>query len=186
MRRFLPLSVLIAAACTPSVTITRDPSIPVYPRATYTWGLADGTPTRGERDPRVEQAAVRGRIEQAVDAELQRRGFRKTSFDSAQLIVHYHVGVEVRVDTLPPEGPESCNAAPCPPRYDWGYWGGPESYIREVAYEENSLMLDFLARPSLKVAWRGVVKEDFTPESTSERALRRGVAKVLKDFPGKP
>ena len=185
MRFILPFTVLLAAACAPSVTITRDSSIPVYPHTTYAWGRADGTPTVGERDPRVEDPAVRARIEQAVDDELQRRGFQKSSFESAQLVVHYHIGVEVRVDTLPPDVPGNCDAVPCPPRYDWGYWGRPEDEFREVAYEERTLMLDFLARPSLKVAWRGVVREDYTPESLSEREIRRGVSKVLKGFPGK-
>lgn len=186
MRPFLPALLLVATACGPAIKITRDESIPIYPRTTYAWGLADGTPTAAELDPRVDNDSVRARIERAVDAELQRRGFTKSSFLEAQLVVHYHVGVRDKVDTLPAENFGTCNSIPCPsPRYDWGYWGSPERAIREVGYEEGSLMIDFLTRPNLKLAWRGAVKEELSPVGQSDSQIRKTVARLLKKFPGK-
>ncbi len=187
MRRLIPAALLIAAACGPAITITRDESIPIHSRSTYAWGRADGVPTNTERDPRVDNDSIRARIERAIDAELERKGFRKSSFDDAQLIVHYHVGVQDKVDTIPVEYAGQCNTIPCPaPRYGWGYWGVPESAVREIAYEEGTLMLDFLARPSLKLAWRGLVRAEVTPASADEARIRKGIARVLRDFPGKP
>ena len=38
-RTLLLIPLLAAvAACGPAVTITRDASLPIYPRTTYTWG----------------------------------------------------------------------------------------------------------------------------------------------------
>jgi hypothetical protein len=184
--RFFAPALAFVAACAPSIVITRDASFPIYPRSTYAWGLADGAPTRAERDPRVANDSVRTRIEQAVDAELARRGFHKVSFADAQLVVHYHVGVRDRVDTIPALG-FNCAMQPCPAtKYEWGYWGEPERAVQEVEYTEGRLMLDFLARPSLKLAWRGMGQGDVKPNSASEAEIRKAVARLLKDFPGKP
>ena len=184
--RLLAPALVLAAACAPSIVITRDASLPIYPRSTYAWGRADDVPTRAERDARVANDSVRTRIEQAVDAELARRGFHEVAFADAQLVVHYHVGVRDRVDTIPALG-FNCAMQPCPAtKYEWGYWGEPERSVREVEYTEGRMMLDFLARPSLKLAWRGMEQGDVKPNSASEAEIRKAVARLLKDFPGKP
>ena len=184
--RLLAPVLTFAAACAPSIVITRNASLPIYPRSTYAWGLADGARTRSERDPRVANDSVRTRIEQAVDAELARRGFHRVAFADAQLVVHYHVGVRDRVDTIPAAG-FNCVVSPCPAmKYEWGYWGEPERAMRAVEYTEGRLMLDFLARPSLQLAWRGISRGDVKPNSASEAEIRKAVARLLKDFPGTP
>jgi hypothetical protein len=184
VRLLLP-AVAFLAACGPAVVITRDAALPIYPRTTYAWGLADGTPTLAERDPRAANDSVRTRIEQAVDAEMARRGFRKVAFPDAQLVVHFHVGVRDRVDTIPAPG-MPCATQPCPsPKYEWGYWGVPERAIREVEYVEGTLILDFLARPSLRLAWRGMGQGDVKPNSATDVEIRKAVARLLRDFPGK-
>ena len=173
----------LATACGPAVSITRNATLPIYPSATYAWGLAGGPPVAGERDPSLLADSVRRRIEDAVDAELALHGFRKVAFDSAQLIVHYHVGVKQMVDTL--RLATACVDRPCrDPQIAWGYWGAPEPPIREVPYTQGSLILDVLARPSLQVAWRGTISGEVTGRSSSEATIRRGVARLLRDFPG--
>ena len=186
MRRIVPAVLLIAAACGPAIRVTRNESIPIYPRASYAWARADGTPTAAELDPRVDNDSVRARIERAVNAELQRRGFTKAPFRDAQLIVHYHVGVRDKLDTLAAEQYGACNSIPCPsPSYDWGYWGAPERAIREVAYEEGSLMIDFLARPSLELAWRGSTVAEVSAVLATDAQIRKAVGRLLRKFPGK-
>jgi len=54
-----------------------------------------------------------------------------------------------------------------------------------VGYEEGSLMIDFLTRPNLKLAWRGAVKEELSPVGQSDSQIRKTVARLLKKFPGK-
>ncbi|MBI3568592.1 MAG: DUF4136 domain-containing protein [Gemmatimonadetes bacterium] len=180
-------SLLLIATCTvacgPAVTISRDPLLPIAPGATYAWGLADGARGAAERDPKFEADSVRRRIERAVDDELAARGFHKIAFADAQLIVHYHVGAQHMVDTVRTATP--CGGRPCgDPQMEWGYWGAPEAYAREEPYTQGTLMLDFLARPSLKVAWRGTIVGEVTAKSSSDASIRKGVARLLKDFPG--
>ncbi len=181
-RTLLLIPLLAAvAACGPAVTITRDASLPIYPRTTYTWGVADAVRQAGRGMAPVDDS-VRSRVERAVDAELALRGFRKTAFEQAQLVVHYHIGVTRKVELLPIT--PACAGRPCnEPPMDWGYWGAPEPPIREVPYTEGSLMLDFLSRPGLALAWRGVIVGEVTDKSSSEAAIRRGVAQLLKRFP---
>lgn len=176
-------AVAAVAACGPAVTITRDASLPIYPRTTYAWGAVDGPRTAAERDAREVNDSVRARIVRAIDAELALRGFQRVAFDRAQLVVHYHIGVQQRVDTL--RSVPACDGKPCIDGVmSWGFWGAPEASIREVPYAEGSLMLDFLTQPALKLAWRGHIAAEVTDRSSSEAVIRRGIARLLRDFPG--
>ena len=170
------------AACAPAVTIVRDAAHPIHPNATYAWGAADGARSAAERDPTLVTDSVRGRIERAIDAELAAKGFRKVAFSDADLIVHYHIGMERKVDTVRTASP--CGPKPCADaQMEWGYWGSPEQQNREVAYAEGSLMVDVLARPSLTVAWRGTIAGEVRANSSSDEHIRKGVARLLAKFP---
>jgi hypothetical protein len=171
-------------ACGPSITITRDAALPIRAGATYAWGAADGTPTRAERDARVSSDSVHRRIRQAIDAALEARGFTRAPVDRADVIVHFHVGVRSKIDTIGNPALRPCALPACPRgKLDWGYYGEPERAVQEVAYTEGSLMIDFLSRPSMKLAWRVVGVGDVNDNGVSDARLRKGVAKLLEKFP---
>jgi len=182
-RLFVPAALISMVACGPSITITRDASLPIFPGATYAWGPADGRPTPAELDPRVSSDSVHRRIRQAIDDELRSRGFTPAPADRADLIVHFHVGMRNKIDTIAnPAGP--CAITPCPQgKFDWGYYGEPERAVQEIEYTEGSLMIDFLSRPSMKLAWRVVGVGDVNEKGVSDARLRAGIAKLLKKFP---
>jgi hypothetical protein len=185
MYRFAFALILPAlAACGPSIRITVNPALPIPAQARYAWGRADGPPSRQEIDPRAENPALRVVIEQAIDRELGAKGFVRTSADSATLFIHYHVGIETKVDTIR-ERPDDCVSPPCRP-LDWGYWGRPEAGGREVEYVEGSVMVDVMDRTTGALAWRGVAEGDATPSKTPaerERRVGKGIARLLRDFP---
>jgi len=188
MRTISRLSIagILAAvvACGPAIRITRDPTLPIRTSATYAWGPADGTPTRAERDPRVSSDSVHRRIRQAIDAVLQGRGFSAAPANRADLIVHFHVGVTNKTDSIVNPALRPCTTTPCPQgKFDWGYYGEPERAIQEIDYTEGSLMIDFLSRPSMKLAWRVVGVGDVNENGVSDARLREGIAKLLKKFP---
>jgi hypothetical protein len=186
MRTLLPPLLALLAACGPSIRVTRTADLPIPAAARYAWGRADGPPSFAERDPRAENPEARALIERAVDRELEAKGFRRTTADSAEVLVHYHLGIVTRVDTLRPH-PDECASPPCTP-YVWGYWGRPEQAPgRPVTYDEGSLMLDVMDRRSGRLAWRGLAEGDATPSATPaarQRRVDRAVARLLRDFPG--
>ena len=68
----------------------------------WAWSPPDGdglARTEGAVVPEDAQARL---ISSAIETELVARGFPRTSPESAQFIVHYHVGRRSVTDTLPP------------------------------------------------------------------------------------
>ncbi len=185
MRRSLPLLLVALTACGPTIRITRAPDLPIAGGASYAWGRADGPPSFAELDPRTDNPEARRLIEQAVDRELTAKGFRRTTPDSAEFLVHYHLGILTRVDTLRGDV-DDCGTPPCPP-YVWGYWGRPERVPgRPVRYDEGSLMLDVMHRRSGRVAWRGLAEGDATPSATPaarQKRIDKAIARLLREFP---
>jgi hypothetical protein len=187
-RLFIPVAlasaIVAATACGPSITITRDAALPIRAGATYAWGAADGRPTGAELDPRVSSDSVQRRIRTAIDDVLQARGFSPAPADRANVIVHFHVGVRSKIDTIANPAVRPCTSTPCPQgKFDWGYYGAPERAVQEVEYTEGSLMIDFLSRPSMQLAWRVVGVGDAKEQGVSDAQLREGVAQLLKKFP---
>jgi hypothetical protein len=179
------VAVSALAACGPAIRITRDTSVPLPAAARYAWGRADGPPSLAEQNPRAADPALRTLIERNVDSALQRKGFVRTRADSADLLVHFHLGILTRVDTLR-DPHEDCRTPPCPP-YVWGYWGRPEERPgREVTVQDGSLMIDVMHRATGALAWRGLAQGDATPSASAaerERRVAKGVARLLRDFP---
>ncbi|MCU0635955.1 MAG: DUF4136 domain-containing protein [Gemmatimonadaceae bacterium] len=179
------LALCTLVACGPSIRITRPADPPIPAAARYAWGRADGPSTPGERDPRAENPELRAFIERAIDQELRAKGFVRTAPESAQFLVHYHLGIRTVVDTVRQRSGE-CGATPCTP-FVWGHWGRPEvAPGREVEYQDGSLMIDVMDRASGRLAWRGLAEGDASPSRTSaerERRVTKGVARLLRDFP---
>jgi hypothetical protein len=187
-RLFIPVAlaaVSTVSACGPSITITRDSTLPIHTGATYAWGVADGRPTSAELDSRVISDSVQRRIRQAIDDVLRSRGYSPVPVDRADMVVHFHVGLRNKIDTIANPALHPCATTPCPQgKFDWGYYGEPERAVEEVEYTEGSLMIDFLSRPSMKLAWRVVGVGDVKDKGITDARLRDGIAKLLEKFPG--
>ncbi|MCU0649720.1 MAG: DUF4136 domain-containing protein [Gemmatimonadaceae bacterium] len=187
LRRSSLLALGALAACGPSIRITRDGSVPLPASARYAWGRVDGPPSLAEQNPRAADPALRSLIERNIDSVLQRKGYVRTRSDSADVLVHFHLGVLTRVDTLR-EPREDCSTPPCPP-YVWGYWGRSEERGgREVTVQDGSLMIDVMHRATGALAWRGLAEGDATPSASAaerERRVTKGVVRLLRDFPGR-
>jgi hypothetical protein len=176
----------VLAACGPTIRIARNADLPIAAGARYAWGRADGPPSIAEVDPRANDPSVRAQIEASLDRQLLAKGFQRTTSDSAELLVHFHLGVLTRTDTLRTDA-DACESPPCS-RYQWGYWGRPEQSVgREITYDEGSLMFDVMDRQRGLLLWRGLAEGDATPSSTPaarQRRIDKAIARLLRDFPG--
>jgi hypothetical protein len=116
------------------------------------------------------------RVKNAVNAELQAKGLTMTS-DNPDFLVAEHLGKDAKVEVT-----------------DWGYgygphgayWGSPWRGVSTYAYEEGTLVLDFVDAKSKEMIWRGVAKAEIdnvdTPEK-SEKLINEAVQAILKKFP---
>ncbi len=117
-----------------------------------------------------------------MDSALARAGYRQVARANAALLIHYHVGVRNRTDTLVVP-PAACAGDDCWTRLKWGYWGEPERNWRITPYTEGRLMIDVLAGPALDVAWRGVATGLVSDDSMTDERITKIVNELLKRFP---
>lgn len=176
----LAVLALAATACEPTVIIERDDTARVASGARWAWSLpdADGpSPAQGEIAP---PADVQGMLADAISQGLEARGFARTSPDSAQFLVHFHLARREIVDTLPSSGTRSGDPQ------DWGRYGNPEQLReRTMAWQEGLLVVDALTADGRTVAWRGIIYGEVRPEADRDptSAIRSAVERLLAQFP---
>ena len=178
-----------AAACgSAEVTSDRDTTIPVPAGATYAWGGVTQRKIPGEIDLKSENSIVAGRLQRAIDEQMQAKGWKLADSGSANFYVHYHVGVKdqtqlVTDPPLPPAG-FTCGMYRCfGGAYSWGYWGPPEVTTREVVYREGGLMVDLEQASSGKLVWRGSWKDEVSGKPPTDERVKEVVTATMKDLP---
>jgi hypothetical protein len=154
-----------------------DPAVPFSSFGRYVWVEP---PAREEANPFADNTLLRGRVRAAVEDALSRRGFRsQESRAGAHFLVTYHVVLEEQFefDTLP---------------FSSGYYhrrhhafGAFHSIPRAVAFQESSLVIDFLDPRTDDLVWRGWASGILGTRDRirSLDVLDRGVEAILNAFP---
>jgi len=179
-----------AAACGgPEISSDRDSTIPVPAGSTYAWGGVTQRKIPGEIDLKSENGIVAGRLQRAIDAQMQAKGWKLADSASANFYVHYHVGVkdQTQLVTDAPPAPAAllCGAYRCyPGAFSWGYWGPPEvTTTREVVYREGGLMVDLEQASTGKLVWRGSWKDEISGKPPTDERVNEVVTATMKDLP---
>ncbi len=170
-------------ACGPTVSIQRAPDVRITAGQRWAFGPVDRdgfTAAEGARIPPDSAVAI---FRDALEAELTARGFPRTSPESAQFLVHFHVAQQRVVDTLPTrDDPPGGVRTPG----TWGVYGSPEELAdRVVSWEEGMLIVDAVTLDRGIVAWRGLIAGEI-PERATMRpapAVREAVKRLLRQFP---
>jgi hypothetical protein len=124
-----------------------------------------------------------GKVQKAVAARLEMKGFRQDS-DKPDFLVAAYVHRRERIDTT------ACGYSYFSFGFYWrpfSYWGSP-SGIDCPKYDEGEIILDIVDADSKKLIWRAVGEVDFPyPENprTLDRYVDKAVAKMLNYFPPK-
>lgn len=185
LHRTLPIAAaLFASACGPDLVYHRDPAFPIPPGATWTWGRPDGDGLAPHDGGVVAPDTIARMIADAIEIELAGAGYRRTTYDSAQFVVHYHVARRTVVDTLPPREPP--RTAPGGGIGTWSGYGRPEDLgANEVTWDEGMLIVDVLPRDARAVAWRGLIAGIIpaSAEHDAAPALRDAIRRLMRGFP---
>lgn len=165
----------LACGCS-SVKVTTDyePDFDYSGLETFAW-LPE--PPRPTGHALIDSPLFGARVRDAVNAELERRGYRKVESAEADFLLQYYAGTKTvtKIDTTH--------------RYHYGaHWHGrgyaETTTVRE--YEKGSLVLDIVDAESRELVWRGVgearLYENRTPEERAER-MREAVESILDEFP---
>ncbi|MHB1297577.1 MAG: DUF4136 domain-containing protein [Gemmatimonadaceae bacterium] len=179
------LALLLTSACGPNVAYHRDAQTPIPSSARWAWGQpdADGVPARaGGRTPDDSTAQL---LRSAIERELDDRGYRRTSRDSADFLVHFHVGQREVFDTLPPPSQPELVVVD----RDRGWWGGsgsPEAMgDRAAQWSEGKLIVDVVTPDGRKIAWRGEISGEIPSGARKNpgKEIRAAVEKLMRGFP---
>jgi hypothetical protein len=141
------------------------------------------TPNRpDELDPRVNNSIIHGRIQRAIEAVLEQKGYRRADPATADFLAEYRVGVKDARQVV-------TQAVPTGPSYwggwAWGYYGPPPLVTsQEITYTEGALVVDIQQRSTGKLALRAIGRDtDITQADLSDEGIRKTVTKMLSGLP---
>ena len=123
---------------------------------------------------------VVNRVQDAVDRELQVKGFRQVP-ESPDFFIALHISTQQKLDIT-----------------DWGYgtgayWGRGYGYgyggITSRDYQEGTLIIDIIDTAENELVWRGsatgIVDPGLSPEKRTQE-INNAVARILEKFPPPP
>ncbi|MFL5346394.1 MAG: DUF4136 domain-containing protein [Hyalangium sp.] len=137
------------------------------------------------KDTRVYNDVVEANVKQAVDRELQSRGYRLVD-QNPDFRLGWQGAIDRKLDIQTVDTYYG---------YGWGpgyapYYAGaaaPSTYVRQ--YDQGTLIIDVVDAASNKLVWRGTAQAELSNDSTApekQKRLGEAINKILEDFPPKP
>ena len=190
---------LIAAASPATTAQTRSPAAQVtvskpatsLPGATYAW--VPMPPTRAaESDPRVQDPALRARLQASLDKVLQAKGYRRIDdMRQADIAIAYRVGMRdlqqaiVRDSGLAsaPESAIACNGEGCSQIVTRGANGAPTIKVDATGIIEGGLMIEVIQPTDYRVLWRALYRGSVRAKEAGTVDLDAVAMRTLKQLP---
>ncbi len=180
-----------AAACSPpSITSDRDPSIPIPAAATVAF-LGQTSEGSTPVDPTVSNDIIHSRIQQAIIAQLQTKGY--TVVDATMpstFAVRYYVGVKQSTSYVSTTtgvgyaGPYYGGYGGYGYGYGWGGYG--VSTTTPVTNTNVSFVVDLVQVSSGKTAWRGIYQGEAQSSAPSDSRLNSLAKSIFATLPQVP
>ncbi len=176
----LLLSVLLALVSTgcDEVKVHHDKTVDFSAYQTFAWPAVDPDDKRVlERD--FPEAAER--ITAAVNRELTDRGLSAATKEEADLLVSFHVALDVERAGRQTD-PTLTGEATGVPLLSTGDGGGPVAYQDPI--KKGTLIFNVEDRDTLKRVWQGQFSRKFRNPSDLEPAdIRKAIKRLFRDFP---
>jgi hypothetical protein len=181
-----PAALVLLAACGPTVTTEVSPEIALPGGGTYAWGGQQiKLPSDVQQGVVARSPAIQAMVKKAIDAELQRKGYRLVDSTQAAFFVRYAVGSRVRTENVTEISALSPGVSGCGEWACWNGWdaGWYDASRREVTSREAGIVIDLVDRPSGQLAWRSVLRDDAPDRFPTEDLVNSVVGKALKRLP---
>jgi len=187
--------ILVAVGCGgPAISSDRDGTIPIPAGATVTF---EGGTVEGPQqvDPAVQNDIVHRRIQLAIVAQLQAKGYKVVdSGANATFRTRYFVGIKKDTDYITTT---TGMAAPyySPWGYGYGYgWGGYGGYgyggavtsTQAVTTTDVSFVVDLVDEKTGNTAWRGVWQGTPGHNAPTQEQINMTMAKIFATAPKVP
>ncbi|MGH8280335.1 MAG: DUF4136 domain-containing protein [Gammaproteobacteria bacterium] len=168
---------LVLAACAPRVTVEHDHQANFLDLHSFAWV----TPPMGPVvNPILDSDILEGRVQQAVVADLTRRGYQQAdSKESADFLVTYHTVSKQKLASTP-----ASFAIGFGGYYPYGFGNVFVPLGNTVqSREQGTLMLDIIDAKTKRLIWRGWTNDWISKSNYSQQAVASDVQRILAQFP---
>ncbi len=179
---FLGVAVIVFAAGCSSIKVKTDYDELASFRdfRSYAW-VDNESDSRGH--PALDSPLTGRRIQNAVDSELIRRGYRRTDTGTPDFYITYTITSSRRTDITSTGDPYGY-------RYYTGYrssrYHGTGVDVQTNHWVESTIVLDVIDAKTYEVVWRGWATADLDANPTPDRVsyyVERAIARILDEFP---
>ncbi|MBJ6110650.1 DUF4136 domain-containing protein [Hymenobacter sp. BT523] len=178
-------------ACAPAVNVEQRADVNFNNYHTYAWAETE-VKAPGDQNPLLRSPIAQANIQQAIEAELGKRGLRRVE-RNPDFYLTTHLFVEQAERTvMNPTPPPSAFAYPYLVRYrgallpvNYGYWYSPAYYqtSRTEQYREGTLVLDFIDAKTNNLVWRGSMGEAVDDPARIGNQFADAARDILDKFP---
>lgn len=148
-----------------------------------------------ESDPRVQDPALRARLQASLDKALQAKGYRRIDdVRQADIAVAYRVGVRdlqqasVRETGLRSAGETAveCRSDGCSQIVTQGSDGVPTIKVETIDTVEGGLMIEVIQPSDIRVLWRALYRGSMRAKDAGALDLDTIAARTLEQLPRAP
>lgn len=161
----LPLALALAACTGFRVSTDHDPRADFARLQSYAW-----IPRPKPADPLVANTLVTNRVHDAIDRELERKGFRRADAAKPDFLVDFACTGRGRLDVVA-----------WPSWGSWRRWGWTD--VQAIEYVEGTMIVGVLDPTTHDVLWRGAATRALDEDSGGVEQVDEVVKAVLAGFP---
>jgi hypothetical protein len=176
----------------PKGQVTVSKAASSLPGRTYAWVDMPATQA-AEFDQRVQDPALRQRLQDALDKALAAKGYVRTPMAQADLAVAYRVGVRDTRESIVHEGiggagasAVRCSGGDCSQIVMPGETGLATVAIETQDLIEGGLMVEVLKPNEIRVLWRALFKGQIQARDRGTVDLEAVATKTLAKLPKAP
>ena len=165
------------AGCSPRIYVEQDSSAQFAAYHSYAWvSPAAGGPVR---DPILDSQILEGRVQKAVKADLEARGYvAAPASGSADFLVTYHTASKQKIESNGATfGFGIIDAFPR------GFGGVMVAAPPVESREEGTLMLDIIDGKSKRLVWRGWTSGWLDQDNYTDEAVASAVHQIFDKLP---
>ncbi|MBP2648623.1 MAG: hypothetical protein H6Q77_2247 [Gemmatimonadetes bacterium] len=182
--------ILAVAACGPTISSDRDPTIPIPAGATaeFEGGTVEGPQ---QVDPATRNDIVHRRIQLAIVQQLQEKGYKVVdSTQEATFRVRYFVGIKKSTEYVTTTTGVAYSPWGYGYGYGWGYggygYGGGITTTQPVTTTDVSFVVDLVDEKTGNTAWRGIWQGTPGAKAPSQDQVNTTMAKIFSTAPKVP
>lgn len=163
--------VLGLAGCAPSVMVRSDYDHEANFSKFQTYSIAPMP--GGNNDPVMGSQLMQKRITQALDREMQARGYKRVE-RGGDLVVRFDT------DARNLQSVQSNNVGPM----FWGWWGPMNNNVSSRNYEENRVIVSLLDGRTNEMVWQGWARGELNARRRDrDQLIQDTVAKIMIQYP---